>query len=55
MLHFVYAYIHPHFDENGRTVRIFFTHSLVKYGYDSLRYISLSEVIMEKKDYEKAF
>ncbi|SFP68649.1 Fic family protein [Hydrogenimonas thermophila] len=56
MFHFVYAYIHPHFDGNGRTVRILFTHLLVKCGYDMFRYISLSEVIMEKKkDYEKAF
>ncbi|RUM45814.1 MAG: hypothetical protein DSY46_01885 [Hydrogenimonas sp.] len=56
MFHFVYAYIHPHFDGNGRTVRILFTHLLVKCGYDMFRYISLSEVIMERKtDYEKAF
>lgn len=56
MFHFVYAYIHPHFDGNGRAVRILFTHLLVKCGYDMFRYISLSEVIMErKKDYEKAF
>ena len=54
--HFMYGFIHPHFDGNGRTLRVLFTHLLNVCGYDMFRFISLSEVIMEnKKDYEKAY
>ena len=57
--HFLYGFIHPHFDGNGRTLRVLFTHLLGQNGYDMFYYISLSEIIhlseRKKKDYEKAF
>ncbi len=57
--HFLYGYIHPHFDGNGRTIRVLFTHLLGKNGFDMFYYISLSEIIhlseKRKKEYEKAF
>ncbi len=55
--HFLFAYIHPYDDGNGRTVRILFTYLLKLYGYDMFYYISLSEIINRKKakDYYGAF
>jgi Fic family protein len=57
--HFLYGYIHPHFDGNGRTLRVLFTHLLGQNAFDMFYYISLSEVIhsseKRKKEYEKAF
>ena len=55
--HFLFAFIHPFDDGNGRTVRILFTYLLKLYGYDMFYYISLSEIINRKKakDYYKAF
>jgi len=55
--HFLFAYIHPFDDGNGRTVRILFTYLLKHYGYDMFYYISLSEIINRKKgkDYYQAF
>ncbi len=57
--HFLYGYIHPHFDGNGRTLRVLFTHILGQNGFDMFYYISLSEIIhsseKRKKEYEKAF
>lgn len=55
--HFLFAYIHPFIDGNGRTVRILFTYLLKQSGYDMFYYISLSEIIYRKKakDYYKAF
>lgn len=54
--HFAYGYIHPHYDGNGRTVRVLFTHLLDAYGHDMFSLISLSEIIAEhRKKYEKAF
>ncbi len=55
--HFLFAYIHPFDDGNGRTVRILFTYLLKFYGYDMFYYISLSEIINRKKakEYYQAF
>jgi len=57
--HFLYGYIHPHFDGNGRTLRVLFTHILGQNGFDMFYYMSLSEIIhlseRRKKEYEKAF
>ncbi len=57
--HFLYGYIHPHFDGNGRTIRVLFTHLLGQNSFDMFYYISLSEIIhstnKRKKEYEKAF
>ena len=57
--HFLYGYIHPHFDGNGRTSRVLFTHLLGQNGFDMFYYISLSEMIYtsekRRKEYEKAF
>jgi Fic family protein len=55
--HFLFAYIHPFDDGNGRTIRILFTYLLKLYGYDMFYYISLSEIINRKKakDYYQSF
>jgi len=55
--HFLFAFIHPFDDGNGRTVRILFTYLLKHYGYDMFYYISLSEIINKRKakDYYQAF
>lgn len=56
--HFIFSYIHPFIDGNGRTVRILFTYILKKYGFDMFYFISLSEVIYKSKNiknYYKAF
>lgn len=55
--HFLFAFIHPFDDGNGRTVRILFTYLLKLYGYDMFYYISLSEIINRKKakEYYEAF
>jgi len=55
--HFLFAFIHPFDDGNGRTVRILFAYLLKLYGYDMFYYISLSEIINRKKakDYYQAF
>jgi Fic family protein len=55
--HFLFAFIHPFDDGNGRTVRILFTYLLKHYGYDMFYYISLSEIINRNKarDYYESF
>ncbi len=57
IFHFIFGYIHPFFDGNGRVVRILFTYLLKNSGYDMF-YISLSEIInngKNRKKYEEAF
>jgi len=55
--HFLFAYIHPFIDGNGRTIRVLFAYLLKNFGYELFYYISLSEIIYEKKGkgYYKAF
>jgi len=55
--HFLFAYIHPFIDGNGRTIRVLFAYLLKNLGYELFYYISLSEIIYEKKGkgYYKAF
>lgn len=55
--HFLFAYIHPFDDGNGRTVRILFSYLLKHYGYDMFYYISLSEIINrhKAKEYYQVF
>jgi|GEM_PF-1577246 len=56
--HFIFSYIHPFMDGNGRTVRVLFTYMLKKYGFDMFYFISLSEVIYKPKNiknYYEAF
>lgn len=56
--HFIFSYIHPFIDGNGRTVRVLFAYMLKKYGFDMFYFISPSEVIHKPgnvKKYYKAF
>lgn len=53
--HFIFSYIHPFMDGNGRTVRVLFTYLLKKYGFDMFYFISLSEVIYKQKNIKKYY
>ena len=58
IFHFLFGYIHPFFDGNGRVVRMLFTYLLIQNDYDMFFYISLSEIInngKNRKNYEQAF
>lgn len=45
VLHFYFVYVHPFFDGNGRTARALFYHHVLRHGYDSFRYLSISSAI----------
>ena len=45
VLHFVLAYIHPFMDGNGRVSRSLFYWYLIRNGYASVEYISISKAI----------
>ena len=45
MLHFMLAHEHPFNDGNGRTARALFYWSMLRYGYDAFRFISISSLL----------
>ncbi|MBX9706138.1 MAG: Fic family protein [Gammaproteobacteria bacterium] len=45
ILHFMLAYLHPFEDGNGRTARALFYWFLLKRGYSSMEFISISNII----------
>ena len=45
ILHFLVAYDHPFEDGNGRTARALFYWSLLKQGYRTMEYISISRIL----------
>lgn len=56
ILHFYFAYIHPYFDGNGRTARLFHLWFLVQRGYQSALFIPFSRLIEKsRKAYYDAF
>lgn len=56
IIHFYIGYVHPFFDGNGRTARALVYYYLLKWGFDFMRLVSISEFIFEaKKQYYKAF
>lgn len=56
IIHFMFGYIHPFKDGNGRTARALFYWYLLKKGYVLVRNISISRVILESRtQYDKAF
>ena len=56
ILHFMISFLHPFVDGNGRTARSVFYWYMLKKGYWLTEYLSISRVILKRKDnYEKAF
>ena len=56
VLHFIFGYIHPFGDGNGRTARALFYWYLIKKGYTLLKHISISKAILDSRvNYDKAF
>lgn len=56
VLHFIFGYIHPFGDGNGRTARALFYWYLIKKGYALLKHISISKAILDSRvNYDKAF
>ncbi len=47
VLHFLLAYDHPFEDGNGRTARALFYWSMLKQGYWTMEYISISRILKE--------
>jgi len=47
ILHFLLAYDHPFEDGNGRTARALFYWSMLKQGYWTMEYISISRILKE--------
>lgn len=56
VLHFYFAYLHPYFDGNGRTARLFHLWYLVQQGFSSALFYAFSKYINEsKKAYYNSF
>lgn len=56
VLHFALAYIHPFMDGNGRVSRSLFYWYLIRNGYASVEYLSISKVMKSHRGrYDKAF
>lgn len=56
IIHFIFAFIHPFSDGNGRTARSLVYWYLLKKGYWMTEYISISRIIKRSKiQYEKNF
>ncbi|PKM42463.1 MAG: Fic family protein [Firmicutes bacterium HGW-Firmicutes-8] len=55
IIHFVFVYIHPFFDGNGRTARALSYMYLLKKGYNFFKFFSISSIVNEEKSkYYKA-
>lgn len=50
MLHFYFAYLHPYFDGNGRTARLFHLWYLVQQGFPSTLFYAFSKHINNSKN-----
>lgn len=56
IIHYVFAYIHPFLDGNGRVSRALFYWYCMKNGYSMIEYLSISKVIKKHRGgYDAAF
>ncbi|HVY60631.1 MAG TPA: Fic family protein [Planctomycetota bacterium] len=55
-VHYYLGYLHPFYDGNGRTARALFYHYMLRQGYDSFQFLSISTVIDRRRaQYYRAF
>lgn len=56
ILHFMFGYLHPFCDGNGRTARAIFYWYLVRNGFPNIGYLPIStEIIKMRKEYDNSF
>ena len=56
VIHFYFSYVHPFMDGNGRTARALFYYYMIKNGYPSMEFVSISHLIHENRNrYYKVF